>query len=105
MHTGANLNEFRKLSDMVMERQNSLLGHMIRHGDDMMSEVTLTADEHGHADRVVEYEVPYRRVGRPRQKWVETNCRYYWEHNEHDPFEYNQEQTNRIRDQAMNRKF
>ena len=52
---GHNLREFKKLSDLVMERQNGLLGHMIRHRDDIMSDVTLTRD-------VSQYQVGYKRV-------------------------------------------
>ena len=81
---GHHMKDFKRLSDLVMDRQNSLLGHMIRHRDDIMSEVTLTRD-------VSQYQVGYRRVGRPRQRWVDSNINYYWNKTYGCDFQRNEE--------------
>ena len=73
----AHFRHFEKLSDIIMKRQNALLAHLIREGDEvMMKEVSI-----GHVLRpkLGTLAADWRRVGGPRQKWIETNLKYYWE--------------------------
>ena len=89
---------FLKLSDTVMKRQNSLLAHLFRADDtDAMKAVTLKDDK--------AFEYGWRRVGRPRQKWVNTNMRYYWNNTREETYEETPEQINEIIKDAIERKF
>ena len=70
----AHFKHFEKLSDTIMKKQNGLLAHLIRAGDeDIMKEVSI-----GHVLRpkLGTLAADWRRVGRPRQKLIETNLKY-----------------------------
>ncbi len=59
---------------MIKQRQLTLLGHVIRAGrNDPMNQVTF-------ATRTLEpYHPMYRRIGCPRQQWLEENMKQAWE--------------------------
>lgn len=90
-----------KISDYVMNQQSKLLGHLIRgDGDDPMKHATIN-------EYFGQPESPnQKRVGRPRLKWVEENCKYIFRKLENDEFDYNDHTKMEIlRNHAMNIAF
>ena len=95
----AHYRHFKKLSDIVMERQNALLGHLVRAEErDIMKEVSL---DEGMKTK----DAGIRRVGRPRQKWVGSNIRYYWNNTFEEEYEATDEQRETVREHAVLRQF
>ena len=96
----SNIKKIEKLSDYVMRQQGKLLGNLIRADRfDLMRQPSL-------GDDLQQQEQVYKRVGRPRLKWIDANCDYMFMKltgNEFDPED--PENINKLRDLALSRKF
>ena len=82
-----------------MERQNALLAHLLRREDsDIMKSVSVT-------DNMQQVAKAWKRVGRPRQKWVDSNAEYDWNSTREEPWEESQEQIDAIINDALQNQF
>ena len=92
--------EIEKQSDYVMNQQNKLLGHVIRaHPADPMRQPTIT-------NQLVTPGVYTIRVGRPRMKWVQENCKCAYNKQFNEEFDINDEtHVARLIKEAEERKF
>ena len=89
-----------KLSDYVMNQQNTLLGHVIRADPlDPMRQPTINND----------LQVPgifKKRVGRPRLNWVYENCKWVFKKQFNEDYDCNDpEHIERLKNEAKERKF
>jgi len=89
-----------KLSDYVMNQQNTLLGHVIRADPlDPMRQPTINND----------LQVPgvfKKRVGRPRLNWVYENCKWVYKKQFNEDYDCNNpEHIEKLRNEALERKF
>ena len=61
-----------------------MLAHMIRaEDDDLLKGITMTSG-------LQQWARSPKRVGRPREKWMASNCEYYWNLNYAGEFIYNE---------------
>ena len=91
----AKMKHFTRLSETVMCRQNAILAPS---NDDLIRGITMT-------DGLRQWQRSPKRVGRPREKWMTANCKYYWMRTYAGDFVYNQWQVERIIEDAMQHNF
>ena len=91
-----------KLSDYVMRQQNKALAHMIRaENTDIMKKVTLNATSLTQRE-----SIDTRRSGRPRFRWVDTNCEYAFKDLNFGNYEQgNVSHQEKLKKAAIDRKF
>ena len=90
---------FTRLSETVMKRQNALLAHMIRaDADDLLKGITMIDD-------LQQWASSPKRVGRPREKLMASNCEYYWNKRYAGELVCNECQVDKMIDDAQRRKF
>ena len=89
-----------KLSDYVMRQQGKLLGHLIRAPrDDLMRQPSL-------GENLVQNEQLYRRSGRPRPKWIDSNVDYMFRHlNQREIDRSRNDDIQLLQNQAIGRRF
>lgn len=97
----ANPRMITKLSTYVMDRQASLLGHLIRADDaDIMKRATLDPNE-----KLQQITPIRKRVGQPRHKYVDSVCQYICKKRYSVVYDETDEMKDKIIEDARARKF